>query len=214
MAATTRSCNSCRSVREDLLTCQGCSSVFYCNADCQKLDWKKSHKNNCKRLRDEREKKKTQRVIDAVKKTDIPCDGTPERRCSSDCRFCVPCGQYVCSTVTKQLHSFKSQWLYDTTMVISDKSSFIKPRRPSGMICTTCKVLFCFTCYSDNYCSKSNCKNVCCTNCGPSDMYFCVDCDKHFDFKCRPPVPVNCVYTCKNRWDRRCGCRPHVCSVA
>ncbi len=31
--------------------CSGCKSVYYCNTNCQKKDWKLSHKKNCKKLK-------------------------------------------------------------------------------------------------------------------------------------------------------------------
>mgnify|MGYP003691380387 CR=1 FL=1 len=44
--ASTKSCNTCQSVNEDLLRCSKCKMVFYCNQQCQKEDWK-FHKLLC-----------------------------------------------------------------------------------------------------------------------------------------------------------------------
>jgi hypothetical protein len=91
------------------------------------------------------------------------------------CKFCPGCKNYVCSTVHKELHSFKTAYLHDLSMMVMDAQLAVKPRRPSGVVCTTCATLFCFMCYQNDYCSQRGCTNVCCENCGQASMYFCVD---------------------------------------
>jgi len=61
---TKRACSNCGTVetmRGDLKSCAACHSVCYCNATCQKMDWKKKHKKNCKRLKKMFKRKKKQR---------------------------------------------------------------------------------------------------------------------------------------------------------
>jgi hypothetical protein len=39
-------CGSCNVIKEKLLKCSRCKSVYYCSVECQKIDWKK-HKLDC-----------------------------------------------------------------------------------------------------------------------------------------------------------------------
>ena len=51
------SCFFCGAIRDDLLTCNGCKSAYFCSRDCQIAGWK-DHKPECKRIRKLREKDK------------------------------------------------------------------------------------------------------------------------------------------------------------
>ena len=42
------SCNSCGCDTKKMMQCAGCHKVFYCDANCQKADWR-AHKSACKR---------------------------------------------------------------------------------------------------------------------------------------------------------------------
>jgi len=48
-----RSCMYCQKVGMDLLRCSACEIAVYCNAKCQKLDWKQRHKKWCNKTREE-----------------------------------------------------------------------------------------------------------------------------------------------------------------
>ncbi len=46
-------CNSCGSPegKKKHKVCSACKKVYYCSTDCQRVDWKKSHKAECKKMR-------------------------------------------------------------------------------------------------------------------------------------------------------------------
>ena len=68
-------CSSCGKKGPDLLKCSVCKSVWYCNVQCQKMDWK-SHKQCCGKGRE------------AQKGQD-----TGEGKSSSSCEACESCGK-------------------------------------------------------------------------------------------------------------------------
>ena len=46
-------CNSCGSPegKKKHKVCSACKKTYYCTADCQKVDWKRGHKTECKKLK-------------------------------------------------------------------------------------------------------------------------------------------------------------------
>lgn len=48
------SCGVCKKECPKRTRCSVCRAVVYCSVTCQQKDWKKQHKRQCKRLRDER----------------------------------------------------------------------------------------------------------------------------------------------------------------
>ena len=51
--ALVKKCNFCGAPESDLRkhkVCSACKSAFYCTGDCQKYDWQKKHKGECKEL--------------------------------------------------------------------------------------------------------------------------------------------------------------------
>ncbi len=56
-----KKCNFCAAPESDLRkhkVCSACKQAFYCSADCQKYDWSKKHKVECKELQAKAIKKK------------------------------------------------------------------------------------------------------------------------------------------------------------
>lgn len=52
-AALVKKCSFCTAPESDLRkhkVCSACKSAFYCTTDCQKYDWSKKHKAECKEL--------------------------------------------------------------------------------------------------------------------------------------------------------------------
>jgi hypothetical protein len=48
-----KKCSFCTAPESDIRkhkVCSACKQAFYCTADCQKYDWQKKHKNECKEL--------------------------------------------------------------------------------------------------------------------------------------------------------------------
>ncbi len=48
-----KKCSFCTAPETDLRkhkVCSACKSAFYCSGDCQKYDWQKKHKGECKEL--------------------------------------------------------------------------------------------------------------------------------------------------------------------
>jgi len=48
-----KKCTFCQTPETDLRkhkVCSQCKQAFYCSADCQKYDWRKTHKDICKTL--------------------------------------------------------------------------------------------------------------------------------------------------------------------
>ena len=43
-------CGSPESSTRKHKVCSACKKAFYCSTDCQRFDWKKNHKTECKKL--------------------------------------------------------------------------------------------------------------------------------------------------------------------
>ena len=52
VAAGGKACAACGARGSVLSKCMGCSSVWYCNKDCQRTHWKAGHKTRCKERAD------------------------------------------------------------------------------------------------------------------------------------------------------------------
>ncbi len=52
-AHVTKKCNECGATRcsdgKALLKCPNCNAVFYCSKKCQHIDYRKAHKQQCKK---------------------------------------------------------------------------------------------------------------------------------------------------------------------
>lgn len=48
MACKETNCSWCFKTSSDLRRCARCKTVFYCNVDCQKIDWTTAHSIECK----------------------------------------------------------------------------------------------------------------------------------------------------------------------
>ena len=83
-------CNTCNKKSNDLLICGKCQVVYYCNIDCQTEDWKKKHKNECKKLFEEFNKVRVppkQRSIDNFKFVTKIGEGNFSEIMKGTCKF-------------------------------------------------------------------------------------------------------------------------------
>jgi hypothetical protein len=72
----------CAACSKDLTTssrCSGCKSVYYCSPACQKSDWKKCHKQQCKvlTLANEAQETAAKYTADTVKGIRVACSKDP-----------------------------------------------------------------------------------------------------------------------------------------
>ena len=50
MALAARECANCGVIDVALFACSSCKQTYYCSKICQTNDWKKGHKESCKKL--------------------------------------------------------------------------------------------------------------------------------------------------------------------
>jgi hypothetical protein len=72
---------------KELLNCEGCMSVRYCGAKCQKEDWME-HKTKCKQLNEQRLKSKKAVPATAAKKSEGLCASCGTNEAKSSCSVC------------------------------------------------------------------------------------------------------------------------------